>query len=73
MVDVLGWRKVFAVIGPSMNTIVQPDTESLRPAGVTNQYRDIYVENAAALSEGAFMAGAQKISDGMFDSLRNAP
>ena len=29
MTDVLGWRKVFAVIGPSTNTIVQPDMRSL--------------------------------------------
>ena len=72
MVDVLGWRKVFAVIGPSTNTIVQPDMEAMRPAGVTNQYRDIYVENPAALSDEAFMAGAQKISEGMLDSLRTA-
>ncbi len=72
MVDVLGWRKVFAVIGPSTNTIVQPDMEAMRPVGVTNQYRDIYVENPAALSDEAFMAGAQKISDGMLDCLRTA-
>lgn len=72
MTDVLGWRKVFAVIGPSTNTVVQPDMELMRPAGVTNQYRDIYVEDPEALSDEAFMAGAAKISDGMRDSLRTA-
>lgn len=72
MVDALGWRKVFAVIGPSTNTIVQPDMEAMRPAGVTNQYRDIYVEDPEALSDAAFMAGAQKISDGMREALRTA-
>lgn len=72
MTDVLGWRKVFAVIGPSTNTIVQPDMEAMRPAGVTNQYRDIYVENPAALSDEAFMAGAGKIGEGVKDSLRTA-
>ena len=72
MTDVLGWRKVFAVIGPSTNTIVQPDMEAMRPAGVTNQYRDIYVENPAALSDADFMAGAAKISQGMEDALRTA-
>ena len=72
MTDVLGWRKVFAVIGPSTNTIVQPDMEAMRPPGVTNQYRDIYVEDPAALSDEAFMIGAAKISDGMKDSLRTA-
>ena len=72
MVDALGWRKVFAVIGPSTNTIVQPDMEAMRPAGVTNQYRDIFVEDPEALSDEAFMAGAQKISDGMKEALTTA-
>ncbi|WP_304164555.1 hypothetical protein [Phenylobacterium aquaticum] len=72
MVDVLGWRKVFAVLGPSTNTIVQPDMEAMRPAGVTNQYRDIYVENPSALSDADFMAGAGKIAEGFKDALRTA-
>lgn len=72
MTDILGWRKVFAVLGPSTNTIVQPDMEALRPAGVTNAYRDIYVENVQALSDESFMAGTQKISDGVADALRTA-
>ena len=72
MSDVLGWRKVFAVIGPATNTVVQPDMEALRPAGVTNQYRDIYIENAAALSDAAFMAGAARIGDGLNAALRSA-
>jgi maleate cis-trans isomerase len=36
MRDVLGWRRKFGVIGPSTNTIVQPDFEMMRPPGVTN-------------------------------------
>ena len=72
MTDVLGWRKVFAVIGPSTNTVVQPDMEAMRPVGVTNQYRDIYVENPKALSDADFMAGAAKISEGMREALRTA-
>ena len=72
MRDHLGWRKVFAVFGPSTNTIVQPEFEAMRPAGVTNQYRDIYVENAKALSDQAFMAGAEIIEAAVNDALRTA-
>jgi len=72
MVDALGWRKVFAVIGPSTNTIVQPDMEAMRPAGVTNHYRDIFVEDPVALSDESFMAGTAKISEGMREALRTA-
>ncbi|WP_229665552.1 maleate cis-trans isomerase family protein [Croceicoccus mobilis] len=46
--------------------------EALRPAGVTNAYRDIYVENAQALSDASFMAGTAKIGDGLSDALRTA-
>jgi len=72
MTDVLGWRKVFAVLGPSTNTVVQPEMEAMRPAGVTNQYRDIHVDNPSALSDADFMAGAALIGQGMADALRSA-
>ena len=32
MRDVLGYRRKFGVIGPSTNTIVQPDFEMMRPS-----------------------------------------
>jgi maleate isomerase len=56
MVDVLGYRKVFGVIGPSTNTVVQPDFEAMRVPGVTNQYRGIYVTDPDALTDDDFMA-----------------
>ncbi len=31
MRDVLGWRRKFGVLGPSTNTVVQPDFEMMRP------------------------------------------
>lgn len=70
MTDVLGWRKVFAVVAPSTNTIVQPDMEGMRPAGVTNQYRDMYVENPTALSDSDFVAGTDKIGESLLAALR---
>jgi maleate isomerase len=27
--DILGWRKLFGVMGPSTNTVVQPDYDVL--------------------------------------------
>ena len=50
MRDVLGWRRKFGVLGPSTNTIVQPDFEMMRPAGVTNHYSRIFTPNAQAVS-----------------------
>lgn len=72
MTDVLGWRKVFAVIAPSTNTVVEPDMAAMRPVGVTNHYRDIYVENPTALSDKDFVAGTDKIGAALQDALRTA-
>jgi hypothetical protein len=27
--EILGWRKLFGVMGPSTNTVVQPDDDAL--------------------------------------------
>ena len=60
MRDVLGWRAKFGVLGPSTNTIVQPDFEMMRPPGVTNHYSRIFTPNAQAVSNETFMAGNER-------------
>ncbi len=60
--DVLGYRKLFGVLGPSTNTVVQPDFDDLRVRGVTNHYSRIVVEDAQAISDETFMAGTLEIS-----------
>ena len=69
MTDVLGWRKKFGVLGPSTNTVVQPEFDDMRPDGVTNHYSRIYTENATAVSNETFMAGTQAISDNVLDAV----
>jgi maleate isomerase len=71
MRDVLGWRRKFGVIGPSTNTIVQPDFEMMRPIGVTNHYSRIFTPNAQAVSNETFMAGTQVIGDNVVDAVRS--
>ena len=71
MRDVLGWRKKFGVMGPSTNTIVQPDFDMMRPVGVTNHYSRIYTPNAKAVSNDSFMAGATVIADNTLDAVRS--
>jgi maleate isomerase len=60
--DVLGWRAKFAVLGPSTNTIVQPDFDDLRPDGVTNHYSRLFVENMDVSDDKSFMALTDAIS-----------
>ena len=70
MVDALGWRKKFGILGPSTNTVVQPDFDDLRVAGVTNHYSRIITEDAQALSDESFMAGTLKISEATHEAVR---
>jgi maleate isomerase len=70
MTDVRGWRRKFGVLGPSTNTIVQPDFDDLRPAGVTNHYSRIVVQDANAVSNESFYAGTMEISDNTVDAVR---
>lgn len=69
MTDALGYRAKFGVLGPSTNTIVQPDFDDLRIPGVTNHYSRIVVQNANAISNESFMAGTLEISDNVIDAV----
>jgi maleate isomerase len=71
MTDVLGWRCKFGVLGPSTNTIVQPDFDSMRPLGVTNHYSRIFTPNASAVSNESFRAGAEVIASNVLDAVRS--
>jgi len=69
--DVQGYRRLFGVLGPSTNTIVQPDFDDMRPAGVTTNYSRIYTPNSKAISDETFMAATHKISQGVVDAVRS--
>ncbi|MEI8151666.1 MAG: Asp/Glu racemase [Hyphomicrobiales bacterium] len=71
MRDILGWRRKFGVLGPSTNTIVQPDFEMMRPPGVTNHYSRIFTPNAQAVSNDTFMAATNLIGENTLDAVRS--
>ncbi|MEQ8410833.1 MAG: arylmalonate decarboxylase [Erythrobacter sp.] len=68
--DVLGHRRLFGVLGPSTNTVVQPDFDDLRVPGVTNHYSRIVVDDAQAISDETFMAGTLEISRNTVEAVR---
>lgn len=72
MTDVLGWRKVFGVLAPSTNTVVQPDFDGMRVPGVTNQHSRIVVQNPSALSDADFLRGTDAIDAATHDAVRAA-
>jgi maleate isomerase len=69
MKDAQGWRAKFGVLGPSTNTIVQPDFDAMRPNGVTNHYSRIFTPNSKALSNETFLAGTKIIADNVLDAV----
>ena len=54
MADTLAHRAIMGVMTPAMNTVVQPELDLLRPAGVTNQMQ-------------RFRLGGEAISDDLLD------
>src|SRR2546429_1087528 len=71
MRDALGWRRKFGVIGPSTNTVVQPDFDAMRPRGVTNHYARILTPNIDTLSNATFRAGVATISANVTDAIES--
>ncbi len=56
MRDILGHRARIGVVAPATNTVVQPELEGLRPAGVTNHHGRIRVRNGPMGTDAAFIA-----------------
>lgn len=65
MTDQLGHRARIAIVVPSTNTSCQPESEMLRPSGVTNQTGRISIKERPLTSDQAFMEHVQAMRDGM--------
>lgn len=65
MVDTLGYRKRIGLVVPSTNTVVEPESERLRPRGVTNHVARISIVERPLTSEQAFLEHVQGMRDGM--------
>lgn len=59
--DHLGYRMKFGAIGPSTNTVVQPDFDDMRPVGVTNHYSRIEIPNNPVNTDADFLQLVQNI------------
>ena len=70
MSDVLGWRAKFGVVGPSTNTVVEPDYDAMRPVGISNHYSRIFTPNAAPTND-TFAASIAVIGDNVMDAVKS--
>lgn len=60
-----------AVLGPSTNTIVQPDMDDLRVAGVTAHYSRIFVDNMPVGDDSSFRALTDAITRSVDEAVRS--
>lgn len=65
MTDILGYRARIGIVVPSTNTSCQPESERLRPKGVTNHLARISITERPLTSEQAFLEHVQAMRDGM--------
>jgi len=63
MTDALGWRKKFAVLAPSTNTIVEPEFYAMRVPGVTAHFARIHIRDQNLSSDDAFERLLDQIRD----------
>jgi maleate isomerase len=69
MTDSLGFRKKFAVIAPSTNTVVQPEFDAMRPRGVTNHFGRILIPNDPVRNDDDFNALIGNIRTEMMNAI----
>jgi maleate isomerase len=65
MVDYLGFRKKIGIVVPSTNTSVQPESEQLRPEGVTNHVARISIVERPLKTDDDFMLHVNSMREGM--------
>jgi maleate isomerase len=65
MPDKLGFRKIVGVVIPSVNTAAQPEFESMRPRGVTNQTARIMTPLVPLVDEASFLRHVENMQAGL--------
>lgn len=66
MTDRLGYRLKIGIVIPSTNTTVQPETDTLRPAGVTNHIGRIHIPDLPLSNDTEFEALIDAIGPDLF-------
>ena len=66
MADALGYRKKFAVVAPSTNTVVQPEFDRMAPHGVTNHCSRIHIPDDPLGSDADFDELCRKAPDNWY-------
>lgn len=65
MKDTLGWRLKLGVVTPSVNTVVQPEFDAMRPPGVTNHISRMLMRDAPVNNDAGFHEVIKEIDDAL--------
>ncbi|MGR7997764.1 MULTISPECIES: maleate cis-trans isomerase family protein [unclassified Xanthobacter] len=69
MTDRLGYRLKMGIIIPSTNTSVQPETDAMRPLGVTNHVGRIHIPDLPLSNDTEFEAMVEAIGPDLFGAV----
>ena len=69
MTDALGYRLKLGVVTPSVNTIVQPEYDDMRPRGVTNHIGRIHIPDRVTSDDDDFEELVRDIDRGVDDAV----
>ncbi|WP_067679890.1 maleate cis-trans isomerase family protein [Nocardia miyunensis] len=69
MTDALGWRLKIGVVTPSVNTVVQPEYDDMRPRGVTNHIARIHIPDRVVDDDDDFGDLVRDIDNGVDDAV----
>lgn len=69
MTDRLGYRLKLGIVIPSTNTTVQPETDDMRPPGVTNHIGRIHIGDMPLGNDTEFTAMVEAIAPGLYPAI----
>ena len=69
MTDRLGYRLKLGIVIPSTNTIVQPETDAMRPHGVTNHIGRIHIPDLPLTNDAEFEQVIDAIGPDLFGAV----
>jgi maleate isomerase len=69
MADRLGYRLKLGIVIPSTNTIVQPETDAMRPPGVTNHISRIHIPDLPLTNDTEFEQMVDAIGPDLFGAV----
>lgn len=70
MTTPMAWRRLYGVVTPTINTVVQPEFDAMRPLGIVNHTEGMYIPNEEVESDAEFDELIHKVDIALEDSIK---